>query len=121
MMRLLWWMRGWRIDRDGWYFRPLRNDEFAPENFDRGFTFEGIVFAHSPAIGHAIIQRRRGEVEPLPAARYGTRTSIGKNPPLGGPFVGGVSKMPGETKKPIRVQLSRRKGWRMPPDTVKVD
>lgn len=23
--------------------------------------------------------------------------------------------------KPIRVQLSRRKGWRMPPNTVKVD
>jgi hypothetical protein len=25
------------------------------------------------------------------------------------------------TWMPIRVQLSRRKGWRMPPDTVKVD
>ena len=23
--------------------------------------------------------------------------------------------------KPVRVQLSRQKGWRMPPDTVKVD
>lgn len=26
-----------------------------------------------------------------------------------------------EQSKPIRVQLSRRKGWRMPPNTVKVD
>ena len=25
------------------------------------------------------------------------------------------------TERPIRVQLSRRKGWRMPPNTVKVD
>lgn len=25
------------------------------------------------------------------------------------------------TEKPQRVQLSRRKGWRMPPDTMKVD
>lgn len=24
-------------------------------------------------------------------------------------------------KKPQRIQLSRRKGWRMPPDTIKVD
>ncbi|MGE0358623.1 MAG: DUF4326 domain-containing protein [Burkholderiales bacterium] len=26
-----------------------------------------------------------------------------------------------ETAKPIRFQLSRRNGWRMPPDTIKVD
>lgn len=25
------------------------------------------------------------------------------------------------TDKPIRIQLSRKKGWRMPPNTVKVD
>jgi hypothetical protein len=25
------------------------------------------------------------------------------------------------SEKPVRVQLSRRKGWRMPPNTVKVD
>ena len=27
----------------------------------------------------------------------------------------------GGAVKPVRVQLSRRKGWRMPPNTVKVD
>ena len=27
----------------------------------------------------------------------------------------------GDGKKPMRVRLSRAKGWRMPPDTVKVD
>lgn len=25
------------------------------------------------------------------------------------------------TARPVRIQLSRRKGWRMPPNTVKVD
>ncbi len=26
-----------------------------------------------------------------------------------------------DSPRPVRVQLSRQKGWRMPPDTVKVD
>ena len=29
--------------------------------------------------------------------------------------------IPGETEAPVRVKLSRAKGWRMPPNTVKVD
>ena len=33
-------------------------------------------------------------------------------PPISGPVMSG---------RPVRVQLSRKKGWRMPPNTVKVD
>lgn len=29
--------------------------------------------------------------------------------------------MPGNDEAPVRVQLSRAKGWKMPPNTVKVD
>jgi Domain of unknown function (DUF4326) len=33
----------------------------------------------------------------------------------------GMSKVTANSTKPLRIQLSRRKGWRMPVNTVKVD